>query len=101
MNDGRERGVGPEASGGRGFRRPSQLAQVVGSILVALAIAAIAVAVVTAKFGSTPVAELEAREELIDAQLDAREERQKAREERQRAAAEAREEGGGGNSGPG
>jgi len=77
-------------SDGREFRRPPQLAQVVGSILVALAIAAIAVAVVTAHFGSTPVAELEAREERIDARLDAREERQEAAEER-----------GGGNSGPG
>jgi uncharacterized membrane protein len=85
---------GRETSGKRGgFRRPSQLAQVVGSILFALAIAAIAVAVVTAQFGSTPVAELEAREERIDARIDAREERQQAREdareERQEAAEEA------------
>jgi len=80
-------------SNGREFRRPPQLAQVVGSILVALAIAAIAVAVVTAHFGSTPVAELEAREERIDARLDAREEREEAREE----AGEERQN----NSGPG
>lgn len=87
-------------SDGREFRRPPQLAQVVGSILVALAIAAIAVAVVTAHFGSTPVAELEAREERIDARLDAREERQKAREDAREKRAEAAEEGGG-NHGPG
>jgi hypothetical protein len=36
------------------LRRPSHLAQLLGSILVALAIAAIAIAVVTAHFGSTP-----------------------------------------------
>jgi hypothetical protein len=42
-------------SGERGeLRRPSHLAQLLGSILVALAIAAIAIAVVTAHFGSTP-----------------------------------------------
>jgi hypothetical protein len=39
---------------GSEFRRPPQLVQVLGSILVALAIAAIAIAVVTAHFGSTP-----------------------------------------------
>lgn len=98
MSDGRRDG-----QSGREFRRPPQLVQIAGSILVALAIAAIAVAVVTAKFGSTPVAELEAREERIDARLDAREEREKsreeAREERREAVEEARE--GGGNSGPG
>ena len=86
------------------FRRPSALAQVVGSLLVALAIAALAVALVTAHFGSTPVAELEAREERIDARLDAREEREKARADAREERQEAREEGrkgGGGNSGPG
>jgi hypothetical protein len=36
------------------MRRPPQLAQVIGSVLVALAIAAIAIAVVTAHFGPTP-----------------------------------------------
>ena len=91
-------------SDGREFRRPSQLAQVAGSILVALVIAAIAVAVVTAKFGSTPAAEIEAREERIDARLDAREEREKAREdarqEREKGAEDAREANGG-NAGPG
>lgn len=96
MSEGR-RDEGTGAAAGREFRRPSALAQVVGSILVALAIAAIAVAVVTAKFGSTPVAELEAREERIDARLDAREEREKAREdareERLEAAEDARSPG--------
>jgi hypothetical protein len=36
------------------MRRPPQAAQVLGSLLVALAIAAIAIAVVTAHFGPTP-----------------------------------------------
>ena len=36
------------------MRPPSQLTQIVGSLLVALAIAAVAVAVVTAHFGPTP-----------------------------------------------
>jgi hypothetical protein len=84
-------------SDGRGFRRPSSLAQVVGSILVALVIAAIAVAVVTVHFGSTPVAELEAREERIDARLDAREEREKAREDAREERQKRAEDG----SGPG
>lgn len=60
---------------------PSQGKQILGSLLVALAIAAVAVAVVTAHFGPTSHAELEAREERIDQRLDAREERAEAREE--------------------
>ncbi len=92
---------GREASDRGGVRRPSQLAQVVGSILVALAIAAIAVAVVTAHFGSTPVAELEAREERIDARLDAREEREESREDARQERQEAAEERGGDSGGPG
>jgi hypothetical protein len=36
------------------MRPPSQLTQIAGSILVALAIAAVAIAVVTAHFGPTP-----------------------------------------------
>lgn len=64
------------------MRPPSQGAQILGSLLVALAIAALAVAVVTAHFGPTSHAELEAREERIDQRLDAREERREAAEER-------------------
>ena len=87
-------------SDGRVFRLPPQVAQVVGSILVALVIAAIAVAVVTAHFGSTPVAELEAREERIDARLDAREEREKAREDVREERRDTEEEAAGSSSGP-
>ncbi len=58
---------------------PSQGKQILGSLLVALAIAAVAVAVVTVHFGPTSHAELEAREERIDQRLDAREERRESR----------------------
>lgn len=44
---------------------PSQMKQIAGSLLVALAIAAVAVAVVTAHFGPTSHAELEVQEERI------------------------------------
>ncbi len=64
------------------MRRPSQGVQVLGSILVALTIAAIAVAVVTAHFGPTSTAKLEAREDIVKERTDAREEREKAREDR-------------------
>jgi hypothetical protein len=64
------------------MRPPSRGVQILGSLLVALAIAAVAIAVVTAHFGPTSHAELEAREERIDLRLDAREERREAAEER-------------------
>jgi hypothetical protein len=76
-----------------GFRRPPATLQAIGSVLVALALVAIAIVVVTAKFGATPVAELEAREERVDAREDARKDREKAREDREKAA-EDRAEGG-------
>lgn len=63
---------------------PSQMTQLVGSLLVALAIAAVAVAVVTAHFGPTSHAELEVQEERIEQ----REERAEAREERREEEAE-------------
>jgi hypothetical protein len=68
------------------MRRPPQALQLLGSVLAALTIAAIAIAVVSAHFGPTASAELEAREDVVKARLEAREERlearQKAREER-------------------
>ena len=67
---------------------PSQMTQIVGSLLVALAIAAVAVAVVTAHFGPTSHAQLDAREERIDQRIDAREERREAAEDRREARAE-------------
>ena len=67
------------------MRRPRQSLQLLGSLLAALAIAAIAIAVVTAHFGPTSVAKLEAREDIVKERVDAREERAEQR-------AEAREE---------
>jgi hypothetical protein len=64
--------------------------QVIGSLLVAAAIVAIAIVVVTAKFGPTSTAELEAREEAREQRIEAIEERREAREE----AREERAEGG-------
>ncbi len=56
--------------------------QLLGSLLAAVVIIAIAVVVVTAKFGETPVAELEAREEIAKERTDRIEERRDAAEER-------------------
>jgi hypothetical protein len=63
------------------MRRPPQLVQMLGSLLAALAIAAIAIVVVTAHFGPTSTAKLEAREDILKERVDAREERAKEREE--------------------
>lgn len=63
------------------MRRPPQALQVLGSVLVALAIAAVAIAVVTAHFGPTATAELEAREDIAKERAEQREEARKAREE--------------------
>ena len=63
------------------MRRPPQSLPILGSLLAALAIAAIAVAVVTAHFGPTSTAKLEAREDVVKERVDAREEAREAREE--------------------
>ena len=82
------------------MRRPPQALQLLGSLLAALAIAAIAIAVVTAHFGPTSTAKLEAREDIVKEHSKAREDRAKEREE---AREERLEESGGssGGSGPG
>lgn len=82
-------------------RPPSQLAQIAGSLLVALVIAAVAVVVVTAHFGPTSTAKLEAQEERIDTRVDAREEAQKAREDAAEERRKEAEDGSGGSGGPG
>jgi len=64
------------------MERPSQGVQLLGSLLAALAIAAVSVAVVTAKFGPTSSAERELQEERIEQREEAVEERQELREER-------------------
>ncbi|HYP54691.1 MAG TPA: hypothetical protein VEQ41_00095 [Solirubrobacterales bacterium] len=63
------------------MRRPPQAIQLLGSLLVAAAIVAVAVAVVTAHFGPTSSAELEAREERLELRQERREERLELREE--------------------
>jgi hypothetical protein len=70
------------------MRRPPQIVQLLGSLIAALAIAAIAIAVVTAHFGPTSTAKLEAREDVVKERVEAREERAEEREE----AREEREE---------
>lgn len=70
------------------MKRPPQALQVLGSVLVALAICAVAIAVVTAHFGPTSTAELEAREDIAKERTERREEAREAREE----AREEREE---------
>jgi hypothetical protein len=64
------------------MRRPPQAVQLLGSLLVAAAIVAIAIAVVTAHFGPTSTAELEVREERIELRQERLEELLEAREER-------------------
>jgi hypothetical protein len=63
----------------------SQTRQMIGSLVVAAAVVAAVIGVVTAKLGSTPVAELEAREDRRDARIELIEERREAREERREA----------------
>jgi type II secretory pathway pseudopilin PulG len=64
------------------MRRPPQWIQIAGSVLVAIAIVAIAIAVVTAHFGPTSSVELEAREERVEERLELREEMLEERRER-------------------
>ena len=62
--------------------------QYLGSLLAAVVLIALAIVIVTAKFGETPVAELEAREEARDQRIERAEERREAAEERREEAAE-------------
>lgn len=73
-------------------RTPSQRAQMIGSLLVALAIVVITVALVTAKIGPG-IDTREKREELEEIQEE-REELDELREERREERQEAREEAG-------
>ena len=61
------------------MRRPPQRIQILGSVLVALAIAAVAIIVVTAHFGPTSSAKLEAREDIVKERAEQREERREER----------------------
>jgi hypothetical protein len=64
------------------MKRPPQGVQLLGSLLAALAIVAVAVAVVTAQFGPTSSAERELQEQRIEQREEAIEQRQELREER-------------------
>lgn len=66
--------------------------QIIGSIVVALAIAAVTILITTAQFGTTSAAEVEAREDRADRQEALAEQRQEDAEERREAAEERREE---------
>jgi type II secretory pathway pseudopilin PulG len=57
------------------MERRSHTRQMIGSLLVALAIVALAIAVVTARFGPTSAAEREVQEERIEQREELREER--------------------------
>ncbi|HEX2231889.1 MAG TPA: hypothetical protein VHG69_00810 [Thermoleophilaceae bacterium] len=59
----------------------AQTRQMLLSLLVALAIVAIAIAVVTAQFGPTSAAELEAREDRLRERQELQEQRLEQREE--------------------
>jgi hypothetical protein len=71
----------------------AQTRQLIGSILVAAAIVAVAIIAVTARLGTTSVAELEAQEDRQKARIEQREE---AREERQKLREEQLKRRGGG-----
>ena len=60
----------------------AQVRQLIGSLLVAAAIVAIAIVVVTAKLGPTSAAELDAREDRLEERIELREERLEQLEER-------------------
>lgn len=59
----------------------AQARQMIGSLLVALVIVAVAVIAVTAKLGPTSAAELDAREERLKQRQELREERLEQRED--------------------
>lgn len=80
------------------MRRPPEAVQILGSVLLALAIAAIAIAAVTAHFGPTSTAKLEAREDVVKERQERREE---LAEEREEAREERLDEAGSGGPGPG
>ena len=62
--------------------------QIIGSIVVAVAIVAITILITTSQFGTTSSAEIEGREDRLKQQEELVEERQEAPEERREEAAE-------------
>ncbi|WP_026911826.1 hypothetical protein [Patulibacter minatonensis] len=87
---------GPAARAAHAGREAAErrrgVVQLVGSLLVALAIAGGTVAAVTSKLGTTSVAALEAREERAKQAEDVREERAKDREDAAKDRRKARED---------
>jgi hypothetical protein len=74
------------------MRGHSHALQMLGSLVVAAALVAIVIAIVTSGLGPTSVAELDARQERRDQRIDRAEER---REQRIELREERREQGGG------
>jgi len=62
--------------------------QIIGSIVAAIAIVAIAIAITTAKFGTNSSAEIEGRADRLKQQEELAEERREAADERREEAAE-------------
>jgi hypothetical protein len=62
--------------------RRAHMRQMIGSLLVAVAIVAVIIIVVTGKLGPTSIAEIEAQEDRIEAREDALDDRFDAREDR-------------------
>ena len=62
--------------------------QIIASIVVAVAIVAVTLLITTSKFGDTPAAELESREDRLKERQELVEERQEPAEDRREEAAE-------------
>jgi hypothetical protein len=71
-----------------GYAKRANARQLLGSLLAAIILIALTIAIVTARFGETPVAELEAREEAAEQRVEQEEERREAAEKRREEAAE-------------
>jgi hypothetical protein len=72
------------------MRGDSHALQMLGSLVVATAIVAIVIAIVTSELGPTSVAELEAQQERRDQRIERAEERREQRIERREERRESR-----------
>jgi heme exporter protein D len=72
------------------MRGDSHALQMAASLLVAVAIVAIVIAIVTSELGPTSIAELDARQERRDQRIDRAEERREQRIERREERRESR-----------
>ncbi len=71
-----------------GYAGRANARQWLGALVAAVVLIAVTIAIVTATFGETPVAELEAREEVAKERTERLEERREAAEERREQAAD-------------